>query len=96
MKGMPFECSMSSLGSETLDVISRAVRYMVKLERVLDPAEPERYTIAGRNVVIATVRPSPEPVFEWSQEEKMSVATCSNAHDFLRKKTNFSEWNAVI
>src|SRR6266446_5128968 len=42
---------------ETLDVISRAVRQMIKPELVLDPAEPEMYTISGKNVMVATVRP---------------------------------------
>jgi len=49
---------------ETLDVISRAVRQMIKPELVLDPAEPEIYTISGKNVVVATVRPSPGPVYQ--------------------------------
>src|SRR6266700_3083850 len=49
---------------ETLDVISRAVRQMIKPELVLDPAEPEMYTISGKNVVVATVRPSPGPVYQ--------------------------------
>ncbi len=49
---------------ETLDVISRAVRQMIKPELVLDPAEPEMYTISGKNVVVATVRPSSGPVYQ--------------------------------
>jgi ATP-dependent DNA helicase RecG len=49
---------------ETLDVITRAVRQMIKPELVLDPAEPEMYTISGKNVVVATVRPSPGPVYQ--------------------------------
>jgi predicted HTH transcriptional regulator len=48
---------------ETLDVISRAVRQMIKPELVLDPAEREIYTVAGRNVVVATVRLSPGLVY---------------------------------
>jgi predicted HTH transcriptional regulator len=39
---------------ETLDVISRATRQMIKPELVLDPPEPEIYTLSGKNVVIAT------------------------------------------
>jgi predicted HTH transcriptional regulator len=49
---------------ETLDVISRAIRQMIKPELVLDPAEPEIYTMSGKNVVVATVRPSPGPVYQ--------------------------------
>jgi len=49
---------------ETLDVISRAVRQMIKPELVLDPAEPEIYTISGKNVVVTTVRPSSGPVYQ--------------------------------
>lgn len=49
---------------ETLDVISRAVRQMIKPELVLDPAEPEIYIISGKIVVVATVRPSPGPVYQ--------------------------------
>ena len=43
---------------ETLDVISRAVRQMIKPELVLDPTEPEIYTIEDKKVVVATVKPS--------------------------------------
>ncbi len=49
---------------ETLDVVSRAVRQMIKPELVLDPSEPEIYTISGKNVVVATVRPSHGPVYQ--------------------------------
>lgn len=49
---------------ETLDVISRAVRQMIKPELVLDPTEPEIYTISEKNVVVATVKPSPGPVYQ--------------------------------
>jgi ATP-dependent DNA helicase RecG len=49
---------------ETLDVISRAVRQMIKPELVLTPSEPEIYTLSGKNVVIATVRPSSGPVYQ--------------------------------
>ena len=37
---------------------------MIKPELMLDPAEPEIYTIAGKNVIVATVRPSPGPVYQ--------------------------------
>ena len=43
---------------ETLDVISRVVRHMIKPELVLDPSEPEIYTVAGKKLIVATVKPS--------------------------------------
>lgn len=49
---------------ETLDVIARAVRKMIRPELMLDPSEPEIYTIAGKNVVVATVPPSHGPVYQ--------------------------------
>ncbi len=48
---------------ETLDVILRAVRQMIKPELVLDPAEPEIYTFGDKNLVVAIVRPSHGPVY---------------------------------
>lgn len=49
---------------ETLDVILRATRQMIKPELVLNPPDPEIYTIAGKNLVVATVRPSDGPVYQ--------------------------------
>jgi predicted HTH transcriptional regulator len=49
---------------ETLDVISRAVRQMIKPELTLDPPEPEIYTISGKNIVVATVSPSHGPIYQ--------------------------------
>lgn len=49
---------------ETLDVILRAVRQMIKPELVLDPPEPEIYTISGKKLVVATVKPSHGPVYQ--------------------------------
>ena len=49
---------------ETLDVILRATRQMIKPELVIDPPEPEIYRIAGENVVIAAVKPSHGPVYQ--------------------------------
>src|SRR2546429_6995639 len=49
---------------ETLDVISRAVRQMIKPELVLDPPEPEIYTVSGKKLVVATVKPSHGPVYQ--------------------------------
>jgi predicted HTH transcriptional regulator len=49
---------------ETLDVISRATRQMIKPELVLDPPEPEIYTASGKRLVVATVKPSHGPVYQ--------------------------------
>jgi predicted HTH transcriptional regulator len=49
---------------ETLDVILRAARQIIKPELMLDPPEPEMYTIAGKKLVVATVRPSRGPVYQ--------------------------------
>src|SRR5437660_5722698 len=49
---------------ETLDVILRAVRQMIKPELVLDPSEPEIYTVEGKKLVVATVKPSHGPVYQ--------------------------------
>jgi len=50
--------------SETLDVISRAVRQMIKPGLVLDPPEPEIYVVSGKKLVVAAVRPSHGPVYQ--------------------------------
>lgn len=49
---------------ETLDVILRAARQMIKPELVLDPPEPEIYTVSGKKLVVATVKPSHGPVYQ--------------------------------
>ncbi len=49
---------------ETLDVVLRAVRQMIKPELVLDPAEPEIYMVSGKKLVVSTVRPSHGPVYQ--------------------------------
>src|SRR5438105_15322625 len=49
---------------ETLDVVLRAARQMVKPELVLDPPEPEVYTISGKKLVVVGVRPSLGPVYQ--------------------------------
>ena len=49
---------------ETLDVISRAARKMIQPELTLDPAEPEIYTLAGKKVIVVTVKPSAGPVYQ--------------------------------
>jgi len=49
---------------ETLDVVLRAVRQMIKPELVLDPSEPEIYTLEGKKLVVAMVKPSHGPVYQ--------------------------------
>jgi predicted HTH transcriptional regulator len=49
---------------ETVDVVLRAVRQMIKPELVLDPSEPEMYPLEGKNLVVATVKPSHGPVYQ--------------------------------
>ncbi len=49
---------------ETLDVLARASQKMIKPELMFDPSEPEIYTLAGKNVVVATVRPSHGLVYQ--------------------------------
>src|SRR5256886_13180066 len=39
---------------ETLDVISRAVRHMIKPELLLNPPEPEIYPLSVKKIVVAT------------------------------------------
>lgn len=48
--------------SETLDVISRAARQMIKPELVLDP--PEIYVNSGKKLVVVTVKQSYGPVYQ--------------------------------
>jgi hypothetical protein len=52
-----------SLLGETLDVLARASQKMIKPDFMLDPSEPEIYTLAGKSVVVATVKPSHGPVY---------------------------------
>ncbi len=49
---------------ETLDVLARASQKMIKPDFMLDPSEPEIYTLSGKNVVVATVKPSLGPVYQ--------------------------------
>jgi ATP-dependent DNA helicase RecG len=37
---------------------------MIKPELLLDPAEPEIYTLSGKNIVVATVGPSHGPIYQ--------------------------------
>ncbi len=49
---------------ETLDVILRAARQVIKPALVLDPPEPEVVEIAEKKLVIATARPSDGPIYQ--------------------------------
>ncbi len=49
---------------ETLDVVLRAVRQMIKPELVLDPSEPEIYTVDGKKLVVVTIKPRDGPVYQ--------------------------------
>ena len=49
---------------ETLDVLLRAARQMIKPELVLDPPEPDIYTLSGKQLVVATVKQSHGPVYQ--------------------------------
>src|SRR6266446_7928822 len=49
---------------ETLDVVLRAVRQMIKPELLLDPSEPEIYTLEEKKLVVAMVKPSHGPVYQ--------------------------------
>jgi predicted HTH transcriptional regulator len=49
---------------ETLDVILRAVRHMIEPELVLDPPEPEIYTVEEKELVVTTVRASPGSAYQ--------------------------------
>ncbi len=49
---------------ETLDVILRATRQVIKPELVLEPSEPEVYVVSGKKLVIATVPSSRGPIYQ--------------------------------
>jgi ATP-dependent DNA helicase RecG len=49
---------------ETLDVILRAARQVIKPTLLLDPPEPEVVEIAEKKLVIATVKPSDGPIYQ--------------------------------
>ena len=49
---------------ETLDVVLRAVRQMIKPELVLDPPEPEIYEIDRKQLVVATVPPNNGSIYQ--------------------------------
>ncbi len=49
---------------ETMDVILRAARQVIKPELVLDPPEPEVYVLAGKKLLVATILPTDGPVYQ--------------------------------
>ncbi|GLV59852.1 hypothetical protein KDH_66760 [Dictyobacter sp. S3.2.2.5] len=49
---------------ETMDVILRAARQVIKPELVLDPPEPEVYELAGKKLLVATITPTAGPVYQ--------------------------------
>jgi ATP-dependent DNA helicase RecG len=49
---------------ETMDVILRAARQIIKPELVLDPPEPEVYVLAGKKLLVVTILPTPGPVYQ--------------------------------
>src|SRR2546428_12800001 len=49
----------------TIDVILRAAR-QIEPKLLLDPPEPEIYELDGKRLVVATVPPNPEPIYQSS------------------------------
>ncbi len=49
---------------ETMDVILRAARQVIKPELVLDPPEPEVYVLAGKKLLVVTIPPTSGPVYQ--------------------------------
>jgi ATP-dependent DNA helicase RecG len=49
---------------ETMDVILRAARQVIKPELVLDPSEPEVYVLAGKKLLVVTILPTDGPVYQ--------------------------------
>jgi predicted HTH transcriptional regulator len=49
---------------ETMDVILRAARQVIKPELVLDPPEPEVYVLAGKKLLVITVPATGGPVYQ--------------------------------
>jgi ATP-dependent DNA helicase RecG len=49
---------------ETLDVILRAARQVIRPELVLNPPEPEVYMLAGKKLLVATILPTDGPVYQ--------------------------------
>jgi predicted HTH transcriptional regulator len=49
---------------ETMDVILRAARQVIKPELLLDPSEPEVYLLAGKKLLIASIPPTDGPIYQ--------------------------------
>ncbi len=49
---------------ETMDVLLRAARQVIKPELVLDPPEPEVYVLAGKKLLVVTIAPTSGPVYQ--------------------------------
>src|SRR5260370_10317113 len=49
---------------ETMDVILRAARQVIKPELMLDPPEPEVYVLAGKKLLVVTVPSTDGPVYQ--------------------------------
>lgn len=49
---------------ETMDVILRAARQVIKPELVLDPPEPEVYLLGGKKLVVVSIPPTDGPVYQ--------------------------------
>ncbi|MBV8821683.1 MAG: putative DNA binding domain-containing protein [Ktedonobacteraceae bacterium] len=49
---------------ETMDVILRAARQVIKPALVLDPPEPEIYVVAGKKLLVVTIVPTDGPVYQ--------------------------------
>jgi predicted HTH transcriptional regulator len=49
---------------ETMDVILRAARQVIKPELVLDPAEPEVYVLDGKKLLVVTIPPTNGPIYQ--------------------------------
>lgn len=49
---------------ETMDVILRAARQVIKPELVLNPPEPEVYMLAGKKLLVATIPPTEGPIYQ--------------------------------
>jgi len=50
---------------ETMDVILRAARQVIKPELVLDPLEPEVYVLAGNQIISCKVTRNEEMLWKW-------------------------------
>jgi predicted HTH transcriptional regulator len=49
---------------ETMDVILRAARQVIRPELVLNPPEPEVYMLSGKKLLVATILPTDGPVYQ--------------------------------